>query len=124
MLMTADDMNQYSKDLDIQIELYKNSKSASFDALSKAVSLHNEIIGKDESMTSLQAALIEFLSTIKASRNQIAEMRNATSELPRMIKEINHAKRFMIEKIERFLYEIDATSATASNIVESIDQMI
>lgn len=124
MLMAADDMNQYSKELNGELDIYRASRTKSFDALSKSVSLHNEIIGKDETLIQLQQTLIELLLTISNSRTQIEGMRDAAAEIPRMIKEINQAKRLIVEKLDRFLAELDNTLTTASNIVDSIDQMV
>lgn len=124
MLMSAADMNQYSKELDGQLDAYRLARTNSFDALSKSVSLHSEIVGKDENLLSLQASLKGLLASILDSRTGIAGMRDAAAELPRMTKEMNRAKRTIVEALDRFLSEVDSTLATASNIVDSIEQMV
>lgn len=124
MLMSAGDMNQFSNELDGQLEIYRISKTASFDALSKSVALHNEINGKDQGLLDLQGTLKNLLPAISESRDGVLQMRDAAERLPRMIKEVNQAKRVIVDSLNRFLSEIDSTSATASNIVESIDQMV
>lgn len=124
MLMSAADINQYSKELDNQLDAYMLSRTNSFDALSKSVSLHNEIIGKDENLLSLQENLKGLLASISESRIGIAGLRSAAAELPRMTKEINQAKRTIVKALDRFLSEVDSTLATASSIVNSIEQMV
>jgi len=124
MLMSANDMIQYSSELDGQLEIYSAAKTNSFDALSKSVSLHNEIIGKNETLINLQVTLKQLVSTIDESRIGILEMRDSAAGLPRMIKEVNKAKRTIIASLDRLLAEIDNTLATSSNIVESIEQMV
>lgn len=123
MRMTSEDMNQYSRELGILLDTYRSSRINSFDSLSKTVSLHNEIIGKDENLTDFQEILKQTINSIEISRAQIDEFRDASSKLPRMTKEINQAKRLMIETLDRFLFEVDSTHATASNIVAAIDKM-
>lgn len=124
MLMSADDMNQYSKELDVQLNVYRTSKTNSFDALSKSVSLHSEIIGRDENILSLQESLKGLFASISETRSGITGMRDAAAGLPRMTKEINRAKKTIVEALDRFLSEVDSTIATASNIIDSIEQMV
>jgi hypothetical protein len=124
MLMGAADMNSYSKELDGQLEIYKLSKVQAFDALSKSVALHNEIIGKDDNLLTLQETLKNLLPAIVTSKEGVMGMRDAAASLPRMIKEVTQSKRRMVESLDSFLAEIDSTLATATNIVESIEQMV
>lgn len=124
LLMTSTDMDRYAKDLDEQLSVYSESRTKAFDSLSTLVSIHCDISGKDENLLELQSSLKHMLTSILESKRGIVDMRTAASEIPRMIKEVNVAKRKMLGSLDRFLYEIESTQDTASNIVGSIEDMI
>jgi hypothetical protein len=123
MRRSASDMADYSRALSDQLEIYSKAKVESFDALSKALSLHREIVGKDHQVVRLQSSLRQMLSAIENSRSGIREMRDSAARFPRMIKEVNISRRTMVGTLDRFLAEIDSTHTTASNIIDSIDLM-
>lgn len=121
MRRSAEDMAAYARSLDVQVDVYRNARIEAFDALSKGVSLHGEIHGKDSGLIGLQDTLRSTLNAIISSKNGILGLRNSTAELPRMIKEVNTAKRQMVKSLDAFLSEMDSTHATASVIVDAID---
>jgi methyl-accepting chemotaxis protein len=116
----AEDINGYASSLDGLISVYSECRVAAFDALGQAVLLHYEIRGKDESLADLRGKISDMVAVIDGARNGVGDMQKAVIDLPRMIKEINVSKRFLVNTLERFLVEIDATKLTASNVMESI----
>lgn len=123
MRSSAEDMEAYARSLDVQIDVYRSARIEAFDALSKGVALHGEIIGKDDGLVELQDTLRSTLSAIVSSKSGISGFRNSAANLPRMIKEVNSAKREMVRSLDSFLSEMESTHTTASVIIDAIDKM-
>jgi methylthioribose-1-phosphate isomerase len=51
-------------------------------------------------------------------------MKDAASALPPISKEVNKAKRAVVQELEAFLTEVESTRSTVTNIIESIDRMM
>ncbi|WP_152547315.1 hypothetical protein [Delftia sp. RIT313] len=58
------------------------------------------------------------------AQTEMRGMRDAAQDLPRITKELNKAKRAVVQQLDALLAEIDSTTFTVSNIMEAIEKMI
>lgn len=51
-------------------------------------------------------------------------MRDATTALPRISKDLNKAKRVVALNLDKFLAEIDSTESTVVNIIDAMGRLM
>jgi len=123
----ADDMNAYADTLSIQISTVSDSRKIAFDALTNALALRSEFDNLDSNgneLLQLKQTLQDLIESSGIAKSSMRDMRESADALPRISKEINLAKRFMVEKLDSFLLEIDSTQSTVINIVDAIDRSL
>jgi hypothetical protein len=124
MERTADDLNNYANNIDIQTSILSASRQSAFSALSNAIALQVDFETKTEDLQALRETLVGLVDTTATAKSSVVDMRSAADGLPRLSKEINQSKRAVVNKLGLFLTEIDNTAFTINNIVEAIDRIL
>lgn len=120
----ADDMNSYADSLKTQVTILSTARQGAYAALSNALALQSDFVSGQEDLYSMRNVLCSLIDGATTARDGMFGMRVATDELPRISKELNQAKRAVVTQIDVFLSEIESTSSTVTNIIESIDRML
>ena len=121
--LQAGDMDQFAKDLEPVIARHAHHREIAFDALSKAITFQREFGGEEADLTSLRENLLTLKKSIISAKDSTIEMRDTTQSIPRLTKELNHAKRAQVQAIDGLIDEIEKTSNNVDNVIDSIDRL-
>lgn len=119
----ADDMSSYADTMKNQLAILSTARQGAFNALSNALAIQGDFSGKEQDLQVLRDGLTGLISGVKTAEDGMLGMRSATNSLPRISKEINKAKRSVVQELDAFLSEVESTRSTVVNIIESIDRM-
>lgn len=121
----ADDMGAYAGILEKQLPLMTSYREAALQALTKALTLHQEFGQTDKSdLKSLRTGLKTMLDTSRGARAGLGGFRDSVDRLPRMTGDLNRAKSAVLNQLNIMLSELDSTGHNIGNIMESIDAII
>lgn len=120
----AEDMFHYAETLDNQVTVLSRARQDAFSALSSAVALMADFPGDVEQLRDLRRTLHCTIESASTARTGLTEMRDATSSLPRISKDLNKAKRAVAENLNRFLAEIDSTESTVTNLIDAMTRLL
>jgi hypothetical protein len=120
----ADDMNSYAETMKNQLAPLSLARENAFNALSNALALRKDFPGQNEDLNGLGAKLSVLISGTETAMDGMNGMKDAASALPPISKEVNKAKRAVVQELEAFLTEVESTRSTVTNIIESIDRMM
>ena len=120
----SDDMFHYADTLNIQVTVLSKARQDAFSALSSAVALMADFPGDVEQLRDLRATLYGTIESASTARTGLTGMRDATSSLPRISKDLNKAKRAVAENLTKFLAEIDSTESTVANLIEAMTRLL
>lgn len=121
---TSHDMFQFADTLEIQVTQLSKSRKDAFSALSNAVALMADFPGNLEQLGGLRNTLNNTKENASTARAGVTAMRDATSSLPPISKDLNKAKRAVTDKLEKFMTEIDSTESTLANLIEAISRLL
>jgi hypothetical protein len=118
-------MNAYANILAKQLPLMTSSREAALQALTQALTLHQEFGKTDKSdLKNLRASLNGFFDATEMSRTGLSGFRDSVSTLPRISGDLNRAKRAVLQQLDTMLSEIESTRHNTGNILKSIDTII
>lgn len=121
----ADDMDAYADVLAKQLPLMTSCREAALQALTRALTLHQDFRNTDKSdLQSLRMSLAGLLSATCSSRKSLGGFKDSISRLPRMTGDLNRAKRAVLRQLDFMLGEIDSTRHNIDNILKSIDTIL
>ena len=120
--LLAGDIEQFAKDLEPVIARHAHHREIAFDALSKAITLQREFGGEQADLNTLRENLLTLKKSILTAKDSTIEMRDTTQSIPRLTKELNHAKRAQVQAIDGLIDEIARTSTNVDNVIDSIDR--
>jgi Domain of unknown function (DUF4062) len=123
--LCADDMNAYAFSIEKQISILKSSSEGTFMALSHALVLYQDFAEDDTTQLRHLFDILE--TTVNAAEGAkcgLLEMRTSTQGLPRIASELNKAKRLVVEQLDSLITEIDNTTNTVKNILDSISMLL
>lgn len=121
---TADDMNSYAEIVKRQVAVISAARVEAYGALSNALAMRRDIQTDRADLESLGNILTGMMAAADSARSGMQGMRDSAEALPRMSKELNKAKRSVVQQLDALLAEIDSTKLTVVNIVEAIDKML
>jgi hypothetical protein len=121
---TADDLTSYAENLSAQVSIFSTARIAAFDALTNALAIHGEFDDKQEQLIPLKENLHSMSGQALYARDSMSSMRDEANKLPRISKELNKAKRQVVNQLDALVMEIDSLISTVSNIIWSIDRML
>jgi hypothetical protein len=119
----ADDMDNYANIMANEINRLSNAREVSFNALSNALSLQTFTSAQDHDLSALKDRLDGLIEGSNIAKLGITGMKEATSVLPKISKEINRAKRNVIKELDAFISETESIQTTVFNIIDSIDKI-
>lgn len=123
---TADDMNDFGDTLRTQVPIFSKVKERAFNALSNALAFQADFVNSnrdDHSLLIRKHGLVSLLEGVTTARNGLSGLREEIETIPRMSKELNKAKRFVVTQLDTFLSEIDSVNSTVINIIKAVDRM-
>lgn len=120
----SEDMFHYAETLDSQVTVLSKARQDAFSALSSAVALVADFPGDIEQLRDLRTTLHSTIESASTARTGLTGMRDATSSLPRISKDLNKAKRAVAENLNRFLAEIDSTESTVANLIDAMTRLL
>lgn len=120
----ADDMFHYADTMGSQVPVLSNARQDAFSALSSAFALMADFPGDVEQLRDLRTTLYVTIESATAARAGLIGMRDATSALPRISKDLNKAKHAVGENLNRFLAEIESTVSTVENLIEVMTRLL
>jgi hypothetical protein len=121
---TADNLNSYADNLSGQVYRLTASREAGFSALTNALALHGNFSNSGDQLPVLKRTLVSLVNGAQSAKASMQGMRESTSTLPPMSKELNISKRAVVSQLDALLLEIDSLTSTVSNIIEAIDRML
>jgi len=123
--MVADDMTAYAEILNQQLPLMSSSRETALQALTRALTFHDEFSTSDETaLPTLRASLATLMDAATGSMTGLRGFRSSLEGLPRMTADLNRAKRAVLSQLDSMLSEIYNTVHTIENILESVDRMV
>jgi hypothetical protein len=121
----AEDMDAYATILTNNLPIMTSSREAALHALTQALAIQQDFRNTDHNeMRKLRGSLKGFLEAVKGSRRSLGEFRDSVGDLPRMTSDLNRAKRAVVGQLNGMLNELDSTSHTIANVLESVDKML
>jgi len=121
---TADDLNSFAESVAAQISIFSTARVTAFDALTNALAIHGDFNDSGEQLRPLREQLLSMNSQALFARNSMSSMGEAANSLPRLSKDINKAKRQVVQQVDAIVAEIDSVISTVANIIKSIDRML
>lgn len=121
---TSEDMLHYAEALENQVTVLSKARQDALSALSSAVALMADFPGDVEQLRDLRTTLYGTIGSASTAREALTEMRDATSSLPRISKDLNKAKRAVAENINKFLAEIESTESTVANLIDAMSRLL
>lgn len=121
---TAEDLNSFAESVAAQVSIFSTSRVTAFDALANALAIHGDFNDSGAQLRPLKEQLLTMNSQAISARNGMSEMGEAASKLPRLSKDLNKAKRQVVQQVDALVAEIDSVISTVSNIIKSIDRII
>jgi len=123
-LRAAEDMVRYAETLGTQIPVLASARQDALGALSNAVVLMTDLTEDVSQLESLRTSLRETIESVSTARTGLIAMRNATTAIPRISKDLNRAKRAVATNLDSFLAEIDSTESTVVNIIDAMNRLL
>ena len=120
----ADDMTSYSHVMSTQVSALSGAREPAFTALSSALALQADFPNAPETLSELRSNLLSLVDGAATAQAGMIGMRNSADGLPRMSKELNKAKRSVVQQLDLFLSEIEGTRSTVLNIISSIERVL
>lgn len=120
----ADDMINYAETLNGQVTILSSARQDAFSALSKAVALMPDFPGNVEQLRGLHQSLSGTVTSASTARSGLMKMLDATLALPRISKDLNMAKRAVVQNLGKLLTEIDSTESTVNNLLETMSKLL
>ena len=124
--MTAQVMNQYASRLDVETSIFFISFEEAIKATSSMINLADdffnneniqELVDSKESIDALSVSIISGMDGMTIFLNSV-------KSLPRIEKEINKAKRNLIEKLESFISKMSSCSELSDELSIEISEKI
>jgi Domain of unknown function (DUF4062) len=123
--LCADDMNAYAFSIEKQISILKSSRKATLTALSSALVLYQDFVENDTTQLKQLFKNLEIMvSAAEGAKGGLVEMRQSTQGIPRIASELNKAKRLVVEQLDSLITEIEHTTQTVKNILDSISKLL
>jgi hypothetical protein len=119
----SEDMNTYAETMKSQVPILSTARKIAFDALSNSIALQADFHNNDADLLALKEMLETLSENAGIAAKTTSEMRTAANSLPRITKEINQAKRVVVNELDTFISEIESIRSTLKNIIESVDRM-
>ncbi|NOH99461.1 hypothetical protein [Vibrio sp. 99-70-13A1] len=121
--LTSDDLTRYSEILNSQVAIATSSRTEAFDALSKGISISIELSGNEEGLDELKQNLREMLKSAATAKGGLSGFRESVANLPKLTVQINKAKRSVIASLDSVLDEIRKTIQSASDVLDTIQNI-
>lgn len=120
----SEDMLRYAEAIDVQLPAMSSAREEAFSALSRAIALMTDFETDPEEVRDLKNTLVGTMQSTASARPLVIGMKQAALGVPRISKDVNHAKRAVASSVDRFVTELDSVESTVSNIVESLDKLL
>jgi hypothetical protein len=121
----AEDMDAYADILKKQLPVMSSSREAALQALTMALTLHEDFNQADNSdLEKLRDSLSGMHEATEGSARSLSGFRDSIRGLPRMTSDLNRAKRAVLGQLDAMLTELDSTGYTIGSILKSIDRIL
>ncbi|EGQ7707943.1 hypothetical protein IO706_003719, partial [Vibrio cholerae] len=121
--LTSDDLTRYSEILNSQVAIATSSRTEAFDALSKGISISIELSGSEEGLDELKQNLRGMLDSAGTAKDGLSCFRESVANLPKLTIQINKSKRNVINSLDSVLDEIRKTIQSASDVLDTIQNI-
>jgi hypothetical protein len=121
---TAADLDSYAQIVQRQVSAISMARVEAYSALSNALALRQDFDTDKADLQTLRDTMAGVIESAFSAETGMRGMRDSADALPRMSKELNKAKRSVVQQLDALLGEIDSTKLTVANIVEAIDKML
>lgn len=121
--LTSDDLTRYSEILNSQVAIATSSRTEAFDALSKGISISIELSGSEEGLDELKQNLRGMLDSAGTAKDGLSGFRESVANLPKLTIQINKSKRNVINSLDSVLDEIRKTIQSASDVLDTIQNI-
>lgn len=104
----AMDMKQYTVRIEAEIPLFRDAMNIGMNSLMKAITMSGDITTTEEDFQQAKEgldAVIKLRGSLANSKSSMLEFRETVSVLPKMTKELNHAKRAVTKVLDKLLAE-------------------
>lgn len=116
-------LTRYSEILDSQVNIATSSRTESFDALSKGISISIELTTDGENLYELKQNLRDMLLSASGAKDDLSTFKESIASLPRLSIQINKAKRIAIRSLDRVLGEVRKTIKSTNDVLETIQKI-
>lgn len=124
--MTSSDMDQYTHVVKTQVKLMREARIATFDAMSRALSLqfedenHNGI----QDLIHLDGVIEEVSNTTQAALENAISFQGSMERMPRMSAQLNRSKKQVVIATESVSDEMMATVKAAKDVRKVIQEIL
>jgi len=119
--LSSDDMHRYSDTVEYQAKILKESRITAFDALSKAISLTFEV-NEELEHSELRASLESLAQSITEALNGATSFRDTFDKMPRLISELNRAKRRARDATDNVILELRETQGSVYQVLKILNR--
>lgn len=122
----AADLTDYAETLKNKLPGLSASRTEAFQALSNGLALYSDF-PRDTYAIELQNFQTQLLFLLEAANNASesqAGFRTKINDLPRLISDINKAKRTTVIQMDALLDELEKTKSTINNIIEAVSKIL
>lgn len=118
----AEEMLQYTARTDAEIPIFRSAISGAMTALTKAATLAADF--DTEQTESARTGAILLLENLPLARQSVISYKATTKAIPRITKEINHAKKLQIATLDKLILEFENAEQLVAEAIAAIDALL
>ena len=116
----ADEMNNFSGLMEVDVPVFGNSVSSAMESFSKAFAITRDLgIEKKEDIVKARESLLEYRSTLLSTQTQMWTFRDTIATVPRATTSLNRARRRTLSILDK----LDEEFTTALNLSSEIEKL-
>ncbi len=123
MKLSAQDMERYSSVLNTQLPILTKSRVGALDALSQAVTLYSDFDIKKDDLNIFEDNIKKMRESAMETKVSMSQFRDTIRSLPRIITQVNRAKKKVVLSLDRVLKETSSTINVTQNIIDSVAEL-
>lgn len=118
---TANVMNDFATRIEPEIPIYINNFEKGIDSFSKLITIYiKDFENKEEEISEASDSLDNLLIQIEFALGNMQEFLNTIDNLPKMSKELNSARRNVVEILSEFLKKLEISVTIGKEVHKNI----
>ena len=118
----ADDMTSYAEALDVEVPKVAAALEGVIQPLSSIITQRDAFGPVDlGDRSQLRASIDAAIDSIETTTKQIAQFRDVVASLPRMTTALNHAKRKVVNSLDRFVTQMASGVSLLTEVRKALD---